>query len=172
MRRRAAVSTPASSSKPSSPSSKGMPDTPYIKHLDTQLTNAVGHLKTELAGIRSNRPSIELVQNITAVYYDQPMPINQLGSLSILPPRTILINLWDKEAVAPVMGAIQNAGAGLSISNDGNTIRATVTALSGERRDELARLVKKNAEAARISVRNHRDETMKALKASKEKTNT
>ncbi len=146
-----------------------MPENDHIKHLDTGLTAAVNHLKTELAGIRSNRPSIEIVENITAIYYDQPMAINQLGSLSIQPPRTILINLWDKEAVAPVMSAIQNANVGLSLSNEGNTIRATVTALSGERREELARLVKKHAESTRITIRTHRDDVMKALKTGKEK---
>jgi ribosome recycling factor len=146
-----------------------MPDNPHIQHLDQELTAAVAHLKNEFNGIRSNRPSLELVEDLKVVYYDQPMTVKQLGSLSISPPRDILVSVWDKAAVGPVMGAIQDAQVGLSVTNDGNTIRASLSALSGERREELTKVVKKMAEAARITVRTHRDDAMKAFKTGKEK---
>lgn len=146
-----------------------MQDNPYLTTLDQHLTAAVSHLKTELAAVRSNRPSIELVEHIPVTLYDQPMTVNQLGTLSIEAPRTILVNVWDKNSVGPVMNAIQEAHIGLSVSNEGNTIRASLSALSSERREELIKLVKKHAEATRITVRTHRDDAMKALRAAKDK---
>lgn len=141
-------------------------------HFDDELGKAldatVARLGEELASLRSNRPSVELVERIHAQYFDQPMAINTLGTLSIEPPRTVRITLWDQNAVAPVVKAIQDAQVGLSVSNDGLTVRATMAELTAERREELARTVKKTAEAARISIRTHRDDVMKKVKAAKE----
>jgi len=146
-----------------------MNDNSHIKTLDASLSGAVAYLKTELTNIRGNRPSIEPVENLSVTMYDQPMTVKQLGSLSIVPPREIHITVWDREAIAPVMKAIQDAQIGLSTSNDGNTIRASLSAMSNERREEMVKLVKKHAEAARINVRTHRDDAMKALKGSRDK---
>ena len=87
-----------------------------------------------------------------------------LGSLSVLPPRTIQITVWDKDAVNPIVKAIEAAHMGLTASNDGTTIRATVSALGDERREELTKLVKKTAETARIQLRSRRDDIMKRVK--------
>lgn len=143
-----------------------------ISHYDDELTKELEttttRLAEEFAAMRSNRPSVDLVGNMSLMYYDQPMTIRQLGSLSIEPPRTVLVTLWDQNAVSPVVKAIQEAQVGLSVSNDGLTIRATMGALTSERRDELAKTVKRAAEDARIAVRNQRDDMMKKVKAAKE----
>lgn len=135
-----------------------------IKDLETGLSGAVQKLKQDLGQIRGNRPSAELVQDIKVNLYDQMLSVRELGSLSVLPPRTIQISVWDKAAVGAVMNAINNAHLGLSTTNDGNNIRAMLSPLGNERREELAKLVKKTAEAVRIQIRARRDETMKHLK--------
>src|SRR5258708_38632830 len=117
-----------------------------VKDLDGALSSVTQKLKQDLAQVRGNRPSPELVQDLKVSLYDQMLSIRELGSLSILPPNTIQITVWDKTAVGAVMNAINNAHLGLSTSNDGNNIRATLSSLGNERREELTKLVKKTAE--------------------------
>lgn len=136
----------------------------YTKDLEAALASVTGKLKQDLAEIRGNRPSPDMVQNIELSLYDQRLTIRELGSLSILPPRTIQIILWDKDAVLPVMKAIEAARLGLTTSNDGNIIRATLSPLGDERREEMMKLVKKMAEAARIQIRSRRDDAMKRIR--------
>jgi ribosome recycling factor len=105
-----------------------------------------------------------MIQDLKVNLYDQPLTIRELGSLSVLPPRTIQITVWDPGAIGAVMKAIEDAHLGLSTNNDGNTIRATLSSLGNERRDELTKLVKKTAEAARIQVRSKREDAVKRLR--------
>lgn len=135
-----------------------------LKDLDTALAGVVGKLKQDLGQIRSNRPSPDMLQDLRVSVYDQSLTIRELGSLSVLPPRTIQISLWDATAVPAVVKAIEQAHLGLSVTNDGNNIRATLSQLGDERRDEMSKMVKKTAEATRIQVRGKREEIMKRLK--------
>ena len=92
----------------------------YLKELDTALKGLESKLKEELGMVRSNRPSPELVENIRVIVYDQNLPINQLGSISVMPPRGLVITVWDQSIVGAVMNAIDAARMGLSCSNDGS----------------------------------------------------
>lgn len=144
-----------------------------IKDLEGTLASVTQKFKQELGQIRGNRPSAEMVQDIRVNIYDQSLSIRELGSLSVLPPRTLQVTVWDANAVGAVMNAISNAHLGLSVTNDGNNIRATLSPLGNERREELTKLVKKTTEASRIQIRARRDEIMKRLKdAEAEKTVT
>ncbi len=136
----------------------------YLKELDSALRSVVQKLREELRAIRGNRPSVDLVQDLKVNAYDQVLTIQQLGSLSVLPPRAIQISIWDKNFVGAVVKAIEDAKVGLSVSNDGNNVIATLSQLHDERRDEFIKLAKKNGEAARIQVRARRDEAMKKIK--------
>lgn len=136
----------------------------YLKEIESALKLLLGKLQEELRAIRGNRPSLELIEDIKVNYYDQPLTIKQLGSISVVPPRGIQITVWDKAAVAPVMKAIDAAKAGLSVTNDGVNIIATLSPLGNERREELAKLVKKTSEFVRIQIRARRDEIIKKLK--------
>src|SRR3989344_1361369 len=136
----------------------------YLKEFDAAFRGVVQKFQEEPRSIRGNRPSVDMVENITVSVYDQVLSIKQLGSLSVLPPRGIHISLWDKTSVAPAVKAIEDAKIGLSVSNDGNNIIATLSPLHDERRDELAKLVKKTSEGARIQVRTRRDDVMKTIK--------
>lgn len=137
---------------------------PYLKDLEAVLSKIFEKLKTDLAAIRSNRPSVALVEEVKVNYFDQWLTVKQLGSLAIAPPRDILITVWDKQAVAAVMQAIENAHIGISLSSEGNVIRASLPALTEERRAEFTKLAKKIVEEARIKIRHSRDETIRHIK--------
>lgn len=136
----------------------------YLEELKKDFSRVLQELKNEFSQIRGSRPSVELVENIKVNCYDQWFAIKQLGSLSILPPRGIQINVWDKNVIRAVAKAIEEAKIGLSTSVDGNIIRATLSPLGDERRAELTKLAKKVAEEARIKVRHYRDEMIKKVK--------
>ncbi len=140
-----------------------------VKDLETALAGVTAKLKQELAQLRGNRPSPDMIQDIRINLYDQQLSIRELGSLSVLPPRTIAITVWDPGAVGPVMKAIDDAHLGLSTASDGATIRATLSPLGDERRAELSKLVKKTGEAARIQIRARRDDAMKHIRDSEGK---
>ena len=144
---------------------KTMADSEQIlKDLEAALSGATQKLKAELGQIRGNRPSPDLVQDLRVNLYGQELSIRELGSLSVLPPLTLQIGVWDKNAVGAVVKAIESAHLGLSVTNDGNNVRATLSPLGNERREELTKLVKKTAEAARIQIRARRDDAMKRLR--------
>jgi len=140
-----------------------------LKDLESALSGVTGKLKQEFGQLRGNRPSPDMVQDIHLNLYDQDLTIRELGNLSILPPRTIQITVWDPGAIGAVMKAIESAHLGLSTTNDGANIRATLSPLGNERREELTKLVKKTAEQARIQVRSRRDDAMKRLKDAENK---
>lgn len=141
----------------------------FIKELDAALSGTVQKLKTDFTAIRGNRPSVDTIQDIRVNIYDQQLTIKELGALSVLPPRTIQVMLWDKDAVGAVTKAIEDARLGLSASSDGTTIRATLSPLGDERREELTKTIKKTSEATRIQIRARRDDTMKRLKDAESK---
>src|ERR1017187_5043924 len=91
------------------------------KDLEIALAGVTGKLKEDLGQIRGNRPSPDMIQNIRINLYDQQLTIRELGSLSVLPPRTIQITVWDPGAISAVMKAIDDAPLGLSTNNDGAT---------------------------------------------------
>ncbi|HUC31196.1 MAG TPA: ribosome-recycling factor [Candidatus Paceibacterota bacterium] len=139
------------------------------KDLETALGGVTAKLKQDFGQIRGNRPSPDMIQDIRLSLYDQQLSIRELGSLNVLPPRTIQITVWDPGAVAAIMKAIDDAHLGLSTNNDGNTIRATLSPLGDERRDEMSKLVKKISEATRIQIRARREDAVKRLKDSENK---
>lgn len=141
--------------------------TQLLQSLELNLAGILQKLRVDFASIRGNRPSVDTIQDIKVNIYDQQLSIKELGALSILPPRTIQVTLWDKDAVGAVTKAIEDAKLGLSASSTGEggtTVRATLSPLGNERRGELARTIKKTSEAARIEIRRRRDDIMKQLK--------
>ncbi|OGY99385.1 MAG: hypothetical protein A2945_00825 [Candidatus Liptonbacteria bacterium RIFCSPLOWO2_01_FULL_52_25] len=140
-----------------------------LKEADAALKAVSEKLREEFSIIRGNRPSVEMIQDLRVNLYEQELTVRQLGSLSIVPPRSIQISVWDKGALGVVAKAIESAHVGLSVRTDGNNIIATLSSLGDERREELTKLVKKTSETTRIQVRNRRDEIMKKLKEAETK---
>lgn len=135
-----------------------------IKDFEIRLGNTTDKLHEEFAGLRTNRPTTKLVEDIKVDYYGQMMPLKALGSIGINPPREITISLWDKNAREPVTKALESSGLGMTPNIDGNLIRLNLPTLTDERRQELVKLIKKTAEEAKIKIRLSRDDINKKIK--------
>lgn len=137
----------------------------HAKELEQSARPLMEGLKTELSGIRTNRPNPQLVENVKVEYMEQQFTLKQLSSISIVPPREIDVNVWDKEAVNSVAKAIETSGMGLTANIQGNLIRIFLPTLTDERRQELTKLVKGMVEQIKIRIRAMRDDANKKVEA-------
>ena len=134
------------------------------KELDKRMHGAVDALKKDLAGLRTGRASVSLLDPVMVEAYGQRMPLNQVGTVSAPEPRLLTVNVWDKGLVVSTAKAIREAGLGLNPAPDGQMIRVPIPDLTSERRAELVKLAHKYAEQGRVAVRNVRRDGMEALK--------
>lgn len=137
--------------------------------LERRMNGAVESLKHDLAGLRTGRASITLLDPVTVEVYGAQMPIVQVATVSAPEPRMLSVQVWDKSNVGPVDKAIRSAGLGLNPIVDGQTLRLPIPDLTEERRKELAKLASKYAENARIAARNVRRDGMDNLKTDEKK---
>ncbi len=124
--------------------------------------------REELLGIRTNRPTPKLLENIEVSYLGQTMPLKHLASIGIEPPRDLVVNVWDQNAIKSSVLAIDEAKLGVNVSEQGKSIRVKLPELTGERKQELIKVIKGMAENIRIKMRNERDEVQKAIKEDKD----
>jgi len=136
-----------------------------IKVAEKEFSAVVAIFKQDISGIRTNRPTSKLVEDIKVDYMDQQFPIKQLGAINIVPPREIQINVWDKGALAAIVKAIEASGIGMTPNIDGNTIRLFLPTITDERRKELEKLIRETAEKHRIRIRSVRDDANKKVEA-------
>ena len=125
---------------------------------------AVDHVRRELAGVRTGRASIGILESVQVEIYGSMLPLNQCCSLSVPEPTLIVANPFDPSQISSIEKAIRNANLGLNPSNDGKVVRIPVPPLTDERRKELSKLVHKLAEEGRNNVRQLRRETNDAFK--------
>jgi ribosome recycling factor len=137
--------------------------------LERRMHGAVDSLKGDLAGLRTGRASVNLLDPVSVEVYGANMPLNQVATVSAPEPRMLSVQVWDKSNVGPVDKAIRSAGLGLNPIVDGQNIRLPIPDLTEERRKELAKLAGQYAEKARIAVRNVRRDGMDALKLDEKK---
>ncbi|EKD23925.1 MAG: Ribosome-recycling factor [uncultured bacterium] len=142
-----------------------------IKELEQKMGSLVEFVRQELLGVRSNRPSPRLVEDISFELYGQRMTVRQVGAISIQPPTSILISVWDKEAVNVVAKAIESSNLNVVANVDGTTIRINLPALTDERRQQIIKMVKKEIEEAKIKVRSLRDDENKRVAREAEEGN-
>lgn len=135
-----------------------------IKDLTTRSEKTLEFLKGTFQGIRTGRAHPALVEDIKVDYFGTATPIKNMGSVSVPEARQILISPWDKTAIKAIEKAIHASPLGINPQNDGDNIRLNLPELTQERRVELAKIVNKTAEEARISIRNFRREVLDALK--------
>jgi ribosome recycling factor len=136
-----------------------------LKEMETRMQAAVDALAREFGGVRTGRASTSLLDNIKVEAYGSLMPLNQLSSLSVPDPKTLVIQPYDGSQIGNIEKAIQKSDLGLTPANDGKVIRLVMPSLTEERRKQLAKTVGKMAEEARVSVRNVRREANDKLKA-------
>jgi ribosome recycling factor len=137
--------------------------------LKRRMHGAVEALKHDLAGLRTGRASVALLDPVQVEVYGTNMPLNQVATVAVPESRMLSVQVWDRSNVQPVEKAIRSAGLGLNPITDGQLIRLPIPELTEERRKELAKLVGQYAEKARVAVRNVRRDGMDHLKQDERK---
>jgi len=130
-----------------------------------RMAKSVEALKHELSKLRTGRAHASLLDHITVSYYGTEVPINQAASVAVADARTLTVTPWEKKMVPEIEKAILNSDLGLNPVTAGDVIRVPLPALTEERRREMTRIVRQEAENARVAVRNIRRDANQHLKA-------
>ena len=134
------------------------------KTADQKMHRSIETLKADLAKIRTGRAHTGLLDHIHVDYYGTSMPLSQVANVTLADPRTIGVQPWEKKMIPVVEKAIREADLGLNPATSGDMIRVPLPPLTEERRKELIKVVHKEAEGAKIAVRNVRREANEQLK--------
>jgi ribosome recycling factor len=129
----------------------------------TRMEKAVDDFRRELAGIRTGRANVSLLDHVRVDYHGSQMPINQLGTVTVPDPMMLVISPWDPGAVALIDKAIRTSDLGLNPANDGKVIRLPVPPLTEERRKDLVKHLHKVLENHRTAMRNVRRDVKEAI---------
>ena len=133
-------------------------------NLTEDLEKNFNFFKSEIASLSIGRATPHLVEDVSVDYYGTPTPLKQVATIGIPDPRTITIQPFDRSLLKEIEKAINLAQLGLNPGNNGDMIRIAVPQPTEERRKDLAKLLNKLLENARIGVRNSREEAMKEIK--------
>ena len=134
------------------------------KNTDQRMHKSIDTLKANLAKVRTGRAHVGMLDHIMVDYYGNPTQLTQVANVTLVDSRTIGVQPWEKKMVAVVEKAIREADLGLNPSTQGDLIRVPTPPLTEERRKEMVKLVKSEAEDAKIAVRNIRRDANEALK--------
>lgn len=135
-----------------------------IEQLKEKMGSSIEALKRELIKIRTGRASLSLLDGIKVKAYGAQMLMDQVGTMTIPENNMIAIKPWDPQVLPAIEKAILASGLGLTPQSDGNVVRLTIPALTGERRKELVKQIKKIGEEYKVAVRNIRRDSNEALK--------
>ena len=127
-----------------------------LEDAQASMDKAITHCESELTKIRAGKASAGMLDGIMVDYYGNPTPLAQVGSINTPDARTLIIQPWEKALLVPIERAIMEANIGINPQNDGVIIRLVVPPLTEERRKELVKRVKEEAERGRVTVRNIR----------------
>ena len=136
-----------------------------IDDLRKEIERTLGALRKDLTRTRTGRASTAVLEGITVDYYGTRTPLNQLAGLAAPEPRLLVIQPYDKSALAQIERAILQSDLGLVPVNDGKILRVPIPELTEERRRDLVKHVRKVAEDYRVSMRNHRRDAIDLLKS-------
>ncbi len=134
------------------------------KTAEQKMAKSVEALKVDLGKIRTGRAHTGLLDHIHVDYYGSSMPLGQVAGISLADARTIAVQPWEKKMIPVVEKAIRDSDLGLNPATNGDVIRIPMPALTEERRRDLTKVVHKEAEGARVAVRNIRREANDQLK--------
>jgi ribosome recycling factor len=134
------------------------------KAAEQKMQKSVEALKADLGKVRTGRAHTGLLDHIKVDYYGTTMPINQVANVTLADAHTITVQPWEKKMVQPVEKAIRDSDLGLNPATSGDLIRVPMPALTEERRKELIKVVHREAENARVAVRNIRRDAISHLK--------
>jgi len=137
---------------------------PIQQKLSTQMEQAIEHLKRDLAGLRTGRASVALLDGVRVDYYGTMTPLKQIANISTPEARLLTIQPWEPQKIKEIEKALANSGLGITPSNDGKIIRVPLPPLTEERRKELTKICKKHGEETKVQVRGFRRDANEELK--------
>jgi ribosome recycling factor len=129
----------------------------------TRMEKAVDDFRKDLATVRTGRANASLLDSVRVDYHGTPMPVNQLGTMTVPDPTMIVVSPWDPSAVPLIDKAIRTSDLGLNPTNDGKVVRVPIPALTEERRKEIVKHLHKVLENHRTAVRNVRRDLKEAI---------
>jgi len=135
-----------------------------MKDAGVRMSKSVAALKSELTKIRTGRAHTSLLDHITVEYYGSQVPLNQAANVGVEDSRTLTVTPWEKDMVQVIEKAIMGSDLGLNPATAGTIIRVPLPALTEERRKDMIRVVRSEAEGGRIAVRNIRRDAMHDVK--------
>jgi ribosome recycling factor len=131
---------------------------------EDSMKRAISHLEAELAKIRAGKANPQMLDGIVVDYYGSPTPISQVGNISVMDARTLIIQPWEKNMLQPIERAIIAANIGINPQNDGNQIRLFLPPLTEERRRDLVKRSHGEGEHAKVAIRNIRRDAIESIK--------
>ena len=134
------------------------------KTTEQKMQKSVEALKHDLSKVRTGRAHAGLLDHVLVDYYGTPTPVPQIGSVSVMDARTLAVTPWEKKLLSTVEKAIRDSDLGLNPSSDGERVRVPMPPLTEERRRDLIKVVRHEAENARVAVRNIRRDANQHLK--------
>lgn len=134
------------------------------KDAKTRMNKSVESLRQELTKLRTGRAHTSLLDHITVPYYGSDVPLNQVANVNVEDSRTLTVTPWEKSMVQPIEKAIMTSDLGLNPASAGTVIRVPLPPLTEERRKDMIRLVRQEAENGRVAVRNIRRDALSDLK--------
>lgn len=134
------------------------------KTAEQKMKKTIETLKTDLGKVRTGRAHTGLLDHVLVDYYGTPTPISQVANVTLLDARTIAVTPWEKKMGALIEKAIRESDLGLNPATTGDTVRVPMPALTEERRRDLIKVVRGEAENARVAVRNVRRDAIAHLK--------
>ena len=135
-----------------------------LNDVTARMQKSVDFLEETLSNIRAGKASVNVLNGVFVEYYGSQTPVSGVASVTVPDAKTILIQPWDKNMIRPIEKAIIDSNIGLTPSNNGESIRLSMPPLTEERRKELVKQSKAEAENARISLRNARRDAVEAFK--------
>ncbi len=136
----------------------------YMDDAKEQMQNALVHLENELAKIRAGKANPKILNDVLVDYYGNPTPLSQVANITVPDPRTIAVQPWEKNMLAPIQKAIMNANLGFNPDNNGEIVRINVPPLTEERRKDLVKQSRGVGETAKVSIRNARRDAIDEFK--------
>ena len=135
-----------------------------LNDASVRMQKTVEHLDEELLNVRAGKASVNVLNGVMVEYYGSQVPVSGAASVTVPDAKTVLIQPWDKNLIRTIEKAIIDSNIGLTPSNNGESIRLTMPPLTEERRKELVKRVRGEAETARISLRNARRDAVENFK--------
>jgi ribosome recycling factor len=130
------------------------------KDAGDRMAKSVAALRQELTKLRTGRAHTSLLDHITVEYYGSPVPLNQVSNVNVEDSRTLTVSPWEKDMVKTIEKAIMNSDLGLNPASAGTIIRVPLPALTEERRKDMTRIVRHEAEGGRVAIRNIRRDAL------------